>query len=184
MASSNYPGTLGTRGFSRMRREFSVLAEGRHNFGQRPKTRAAKPREKTSGTERCFLPSPLTFDLFIGLHLRQSNWKSPNVIMWTGTWRNVQRLTLSFNRKTSWSLKFIVLREIMSYIAILHSWCSLSLSCNTFFEIWSENHYLWEFNILLKTLTSVTKHYRKPSHSRTKRKSLIIMQIQEALWRN
>ena len=29
-----------------------------------------------------------------------------------------------------------------------------------------------------------TIHYRKPSLSRTKRKSLIIIQIQEALWRN
>ena len=29
-----------------MRREFSVLAEGRHIFGRRPKPRAAKPREK------------------------------------------------------------------------------------------------------------------------------------------
>ena len=34
--------TLGTRGFSRVRREFSVLAEGRHVFGRRPKPRAAK----------------------------------------------------------------------------------------------------------------------------------------------
>ena len=38
--------TLGTRGFSRVQREFSVLAEGRHIFGRRPKPRAAKPREK------------------------------------------------------------------------------------------------------------------------------------------
>ena len=38
--------TLGTRGFSRVRREVSVLAEGRHVFGRRPKPRAAKPREK------------------------------------------------------------------------------------------------------------------------------------------
>ena len=37
--------TLGTRGFSRVRREVSVLAEGRHIFGRRP-----KPPEKTSGT--------------------------------------------------------------------------------------------------------------------------------------
>ena len=29
--------TLGTRGFSRVRREFSVLAEGRHVFGRKPK---------------------------------------------------------------------------------------------------------------------------------------------------
>ena len=33
--------TLGTRGFSRVRREFSVLAEGRHIFGRRPKPRVA-----------------------------------------------------------------------------------------------------------------------------------------------
>ena len=38
--------TLGTRGFSRVRWEFSVLAEGRHVFGRRPNLRAAKPREK------------------------------------------------------------------------------------------------------------------------------------------
>ena len=37
--------TLGTRGFSRVRRELSVLAEGRHIFGSRPKPRAAKLRE-------------------------------------------------------------------------------------------------------------------------------------------
>ena len=40
--------TLGTRGFSRLRREFSVLAEGRHIFGYRPKPlrqdRNRKPR--------------------------------------------------------------------------------------------------------------------------------------------
>ena len=38
--------TLGTRGYSRLGREFSVLAEGRHIFGRRPEPRAAKPREK------------------------------------------------------------------------------------------------------------------------------------------
>ena len=40
-------GTLGTRGFSRVPREFSVLAEGRHNFGRRPKPRAATALEKS-----------------------------------------------------------------------------------------------------------------------------------------
>ena len=34
--------TLGTRGFSRVRWEFLVLAEGRHSFGCRPKPRAEK----------------------------------------------------------------------------------------------------------------------------------------------
>ena len=38
--------TLGTRGFSRVQRECSVLAESRHIFGRRPNSRAAKPREK------------------------------------------------------------------------------------------------------------------------------------------
>ena len=40
------PTTLGTRGFPRVQREFSVLAEGRHIFGRRPNSRATKPREK------------------------------------------------------------------------------------------------------------------------------------------
>ena len=39
--------TLGTRGFSRVRREFSVLAEGRHVFGHRPKVRAETALEKS-----------------------------------------------------------------------------------------------------------------------------------------
>ena len=43
--------TLGTRGFSRERREFSVLAEGRHIFGRRPKPRAAKPGHYKDLTE-------------------------------------------------------------------------------------------------------------------------------------
>ena len=38
--------TLGTRGFSCVRREFSVSTEGRHSFDRTPKPRAAKPREK------------------------------------------------------------------------------------------------------------------------------------------
>ena len=39
--------TLGTRGFSRVRRKFSVLAEGRHIFGRRPKPRAGEAARKT-----------------------------------------------------------------------------------------------------------------------------------------
>ena len=39
-----WPATLGTRGFSRLRRELSLLAEGRHIFYRRP-----KPREKRAG---------------------------------------------------------------------------------------------------------------------------------------
>ena len=44
-----WPATLDTRGFSRVRRELSLLAEGRHIFYRRPKPRAAKPREKRAG---------------------------------------------------------------------------------------------------------------------------------------
>ena len=47
LSSFRIANTLGTTGFSRVRREFSVLAEGRHIFGRRPKPRAAKPLEKT-----------------------------------------------------------------------------------------------------------------------------------------
>ena len=55
--------TLGTRGFSRVRLEFSVLVEGRHIFGRR------KPLARSSAFYRpC---RPLSF--FIGLHLRQSD---------------------------------------------------------------------------------------------------------------
>ena len=38
--------TLGSRGFSRVRQESSVLAEGRHIFGHRPKPRG-------DGAKRC-----------------------------------------------------------------------------------------------------------------------------------
>ena len=46
-------GTLGTRGFFRLRREFSVLAEGRHYFGRRPKPRAATELEKSLAPRVC-----------------------------------------------------------------------------------------------------------------------------------
>ena len=86
--------TLGARGFSRVRREFSVLAEGRHIFGRRP-----KPREKPLARSGAFYRSRWPLCLFIGLHLRQSDWKSPTVIMWACTWRSVQRPTLSLAKQ-------------------------------------------------------------------------------------
>ena len=46
--------TLGTRGFSRVRREFSVLAEGRHIFGRKP-----KPRNRV---EKCLAPRVIGCD--------------------------------------------------------------------------------------------------------------------------
>ena len=95
----NFNFTLGTRGFSRVRREFSVLAEGRHIFGRRPKPRAAKPREKPLARSGAFYRPRWPLSFFIGLHLRQSDWKSPTVIMWAGTWRSVQRPTLSLAKQ-------------------------------------------------------------------------------------
>ena len=95
----NFNFTLGTRGFSRVRREFSVLAEGRHIFGRRPKPRAAKPREKPLARSGAFYRPRWPLSFFIGLHLRQSDWKSPTVIVWAGTWRSVQRPTLSLAKQ-------------------------------------------------------------------------------------
>ena len=85
-ASLHCNSTLGTRGFSRVRREFSVLAEGQHIFGRRP-----KPWEKPLARSGAFYCPRWPLSFFIGLHLRQSDWKSPTVIMWAGTWRSVQR---------------------------------------------------------------------------------------------
>ena len=44
-------GTLGTRGFSRVRRKFLVLAKGPHIFGHKPKPRAVKRTRKVPGTQ-------------------------------------------------------------------------------------------------------------------------------------
>ena len=73
--------TLGTNGFSRMRLDTCSAVENLWHGG----VLFYRPRW------------PLSF--FIGLHLRQSDWKSPTVIMWAGTWRNVQRPTLSLERQ-------------------------------------------------------------------------------------
>ena len=43
--------TLGTRDFSRVQREFSVLAEGRHIFGRRPNSETGNRARKVSGTQ-------------------------------------------------------------------------------------------------------------------------------------
>ena len=93
------PPTLGTRGFSRVRWEFSVLAEGRQIFGSRPKPRVAKPREIPLARSVPFYRCRRPWSFFIGLHLHQSDWKSPAVIIWASTWRNVQRSTLSFEKQ-------------------------------------------------------------------------------------
>ena len=105
--------TLGTRGFSRVRRKFSVLAEGRHIFGRRPKPRAGEAARKTSGTERCFLPSPLTFALFYRITFTPIRLKVSDC---DHVGRHVKKCpkTHIILRKTSSSLKFIALRAIMT----------------------------------------------------------------------
>ena len=66
--------TLGTRGFSRVRRKFSVLAEGRHIFGRRPKPRAAKTgnhARRVSCTQGSpILQAAVNFRNFAVLYLR------------------------------------------------------------------------------------------------------------------
>ena len=65
---------LGTRGFSRVRRKFSVLAEGRHIFGRRPKPRAAKTgnhARRVSCTQGSpILQAAVNFRNFAVLYLR------------------------------------------------------------------------------------------------------------------
>ena len=131
--------------FSCVLREFSVLAEGRPIFGHRLKPRAANPQEKTSRRERCYLPSQLTFELFIGLHLYANRLEVSNCNHMD---RHVKKCpsTHIIHRKTSQSLKFIALREIMTESPPNSPQLMLcfSLSCNPFFKIWiigSENDY-------------------------------------------
>ena len=63
-------------------------------FRRRPKPWAAKPREKPLAQSGTFYRPRWPLSFFTRLHLRQTDWKSPTVIMWAGTWRNVQRPTL------------------------------------------------------------------------------------------
>ena len=65
-----------------------------HIFCRRLKPWAAKPREKPLAQSGTFYHPRWPLSFFIRLHLRQTDWKSPTVIMWAGTWRNVQRPTL------------------------------------------------------------------------------------------
>ena len=78
---------------------FFSRAAGIFRVGRRPKPRAAKPREKPLARSGAFYRPRWPLSFFIGLHLRQSDWKSPTVIMWAGTWRNVRRPTLSLERQ-------------------------------------------------------------------------------------
>ena len=48
--------TPGTRGFSRVRWEFSVLAEGRYIFGRRLKPRAANWQKPETALEKSLAP--------------------------------------------------------------------------------------------------------------------------------
>ena len=52
-ASNSRTSTLGTRGFCRVRRELSLLAEGRHIFGRRPK---AREKNRKTALEKSLAP--------------------------------------------------------------------------------------------------------------------------------
>ena len=54
----------------RSSRDDKAFAQNRHVFGRRPKTRAAKPREKTSGVERLDLPCWMDLDLVSNLSIK------------------------------------------------------------------------------------------------------------------
>ena len=100
---NQYPGYQ--RFFSRAEEIFGV--------GRRPKPRAGEAARKTSGTERCFLPSPLTFALFYRSTLTPIRLKVSDC---DHVGRHVKKCpkTHIILSKTSWSLKFIVLRAIMT----------------------------------------------------------------------
>ena len=88
-ASNSRTSSLGTRGFCRVRRELSLLAEGRHIFGRRPKPREKKPENrarKVSGTQgtilanvMAFVKTSLVLDTFLSTFSRASGSSLLNV---------------------------------------------------------------------------------------------------------
>ena len=94
--------TLGTRGFSRVRWEFAVLAEGRHIFGR-----------SWSHQRRCFLPSPLTFELFYPITFTPIRMKVSNRDHVGLHVKKCPKTHINL-RKTTSSLKFIASRAIMT----------------------------------------------------------------------
>ena len=85
------------------------------NFPCWPKAEATsgEAARKTSGTERCFLPSPLTFELFYRITFTPIRLKVSDC---DHVGRHVKKCpkTHIILRKTSSSLKFIALRAIMT----------------------------------------------------------------------
>ena len=80
---------------------------------EQAKPRAGEAARKTSGTERCFLPSPLTFALFYRITFTPIRLKVSDC---DHVGRHVKKCpkTHIILSKTSWSLKFIALRAIMT----------------------------------------------------------------------
>ena len=77
------------------------------------------------------------------------------------------------------------LQSCLSHNAVLHSLCTFSLRCNPFFEI-RIYHFPREFNIPPKKLTSwaqASQNLAETIAFANKRRLLLIIQIQEALWR-
>ena len=103
--------TLCTRGFSRVRREFNFRCWPKADTSA--EATSGEAARKTSGTERCFLPSPLTFELFYRITFTPIRLKVSNC---DHVGRHVKKCpkTHIILRKTSSSLKFIALRAIMT----------------------------------------------------------------------
>ena len=78
---------------SRVRREFSVLAEGRHIFGLRPKPRAAKPRENSRVTMKTWQKPETALEKSL----------APRVLC-TKTWHNI--FGECFLTKTEFGIRF------------------------------------------------------------------------------
>ena len=99
---------------------FFLRAAGIFGFGRRPthlrpqaEATSGEAARKTSGTERCFLPSPLTFELFQRITFTPIRLKVSNC---DHVGRHVRKCpkTHIILSKTSSSLEFIALRAIMT----------------------------------------------------------------------
>ena len=106
-------------------------------------------------TEPCFLPSPLTFELFIGLHFYANQIGS--LQLWSyGPASEEMSNNSHYPQKNKLEFKIHCFKR--NHDRITSQFCIADVpSVYPFFEIWitgSENDYPWEFNILLKTLTS------------------------------
>ena len=113
----NFNFTLGIRLFSRTAGIFGV--------GRRP-THLRPLAEATSGdaARKNLWPGAVLFTVPIDVwafyritFIRQSDWKSPTLIMWTGTWKIVQRITLSSPSHSRTIRKSLISRGVQRFLS-------------------------------------------------------------------